>query len=59
MAQPTDDNDAVTKKYVDNISYEGMNEKYFFLYYRAISGNDNHFFYVSNTNLTDISEYNM
>ena len=32
MAQSTDDNDAVTKKYVDNIPYEGMNEKYFFLY---------------------------
>ena len=59
MAQPTDDNDAVTKKYVDDIPYEGMNEKYFFLYYRAISGNDNHFFYVSNTNLTDFSEYNI
>ena len=32
MAQPTDDNDAATKKYVDNIPYEGMNEKYFFFF---------------------------
>ena len=57
--QPTDDNDAVTKKFADDIPYKGMNEKYFYLYYRAISINQNHVFYVSNNDLTDFNEYNI